>query len=143
MFYRNGDKMMAVEIEPGASFRARPPKVLFEGRYSMIFGSYDVSADGKRFLMIRSAGQEGVLNRFGGSPVLVTAPCGRGSVTACNQRRPFLSRDRWERISAAEQAKSPKRLSTRQEEGGSGQVHIVLEWFEEIRRRARVAEPRP
>jgi len=80
MFYRNGDKMMAVEIEPGASFRARPPQVLFEGRYLVLSGSYDVSADGKRFLMIRSAGQE---------------------------------------------------------EGGSGQVHIVLEWFEEIRRRVR------
>ncbi len=81
LFYRNGDKMMAVEIEPGgASFRARTPRVLFEGRYSALGGSYDVSADGKRFLMLKSAAEP---------------------------------------------------------ESGPAQVHVVLEWFEEIRRRVR------
>ena len=33
LFYRNGDKMMAVEIASGATFVAAKPRVLFEGRY--------------------------------------------------------------------------------------------------------------
>jgi serine/threonine-protein kinase len=80
LFYRTGDKVMAVEIEPGPAFRARTPKVLFEGRYLTLNGSWDVSADGKRFLMLKSAGEQ---------------------------------------------------------ETASGQVQVVFEWFEEIRRRVR------
>jgi len=79
LFYRNGGKVMAVEIDAGPAFRARTPKVLFDGRYLDQFGSYDGSADGKRFLMLRGG----------------------------------------------------------QEETGGGQVYVVLEWFEEIRRRVR------
>ena len=47
-----------VPIEPGPTFKAGPPQILFEGAY--LFGSpnglrtYDVSPDGKRFLMIKS-----------------------------------------------------------------------------------------
>src|SRR6185436_2626009 len=48
LFYRNGDRMMAVAVEPGPAFRAGTPKMLFEGRYD--FG-YDVAPDGKRFLV--------------------------------------------------------------------------------------------
>ncbi len=80
LFYVNGDKMMGVEIEPGPAFRARTPKMLFEGRYQTAPGNYDVTADGKRFLMLRP---------------------GAGAET------------------------------------GPAQVHVVLEWFEEIRRRVR------
>jgi serine/threonine-protein kinase len=80
LFYRNLEKVMAVEIDPGPAFRARTPKVLFEGRYLPTVGSWDVSADGKRFLMIKGAGEQ---------------------------------------------------------ESGPGQVHVVFEWFEEIRRRVR------
>ena len=60
MFYRNGDKMMAVDIETKPVFRAGVPRVLFEGRYEASPGGlqpgagYDVSADGKHFLMIKS-----------------------------------------------------------------------------------------
>jgi Tol biopolymer transport system component len=64
LFYRNGDKMMAVEIETKPAFRAGRPTVLFEGRYDTSpIGlqpgiSYDVSPDGKRFLMIKPAGEQ-------------------------------------------------------------------------------------
>src|SRR5262249_32851079 len=48
LFYRNGDKMMAVDVDSSATFRAATPKMLFEKA-----GTYDVSSDGKRFLMVR------------------------------------------------------------------------------------------
>jgi serine/threonine-protein kinase len=50
LFYRNGDKMMAVDVQTSPAFRAGTPKVLFQGTYA---GSYDVAPDGKRFLMIK------------------------------------------------------------------------------------------
>jgi eukaryotic-like serine/threonine-protein kinase len=59
LFYRAGDNMMAVTIETKATFRASPPRVLFEGRYARIGwpqANYDVAADG-RFLMIRGDDQ--------------------------------------------------------------------------------------
>ena len=49
LFFRSGDRMMAVTIEPAATFTAGSPRVLFEGRYAP---GYDVAADG-RFLMVR------------------------------------------------------------------------------------------
>jgi hypothetical protein len=59
LFYRNGQKMMAVDIETKEGFRASSPKLLFEGQY--LGGpvgiqpgiGYDVSPDGRRFLMIK------------------------------------------------------------------------------------------
>jgi eukaryotic-like serine/threonine-protein kinase len=48
LFYRNGDKMMAVDVDTGATFRVGTPKMLFEKS-----GAYDVSPDGQRFLMVR------------------------------------------------------------------------------------------
>ena len=58
LFYRNGDKMMAVDIRAEAEFSASKPKLLFEGRFAIdpIGGdaiNYDVTADGQRFVMIR------------------------------------------------------------------------------------------
>jgi Tol biopolymer transport system component len=56
LFYRNGDKMMAVDIAPQPSFTAGKPRVIFEGRYVPPPGTspnYDVSPDGQRFLMIK------------------------------------------------------------------------------------------
>ncbi len=76
LFYRNADKVMAVEVVPGPSFRAGTPKTLFEGRYAR--GGYDAAPDGKRFLMMQSA----------------------------------------------------------QSEAGPAQLHVVMNWFEELRRRA-------
>jgi eukaryotic-like serine/threonine-protein kinase len=56
LFYRNGDKMMAVDIATQPSFTAGKPRVIFEGRYVPPPGTspnYDVSPDGQRFLMIK------------------------------------------------------------------------------------------
>ncbi len=67
IFYRNGDKMMVVPVmTAGASgeFQAGMPRLLWEGHYSHGMSSscgppgvsssnYDVTADGKRFLMVK------------------------------------------------------------------------------------------
>jgi serine/threonine-protein kinase len=60
LFYRNGDKMMAVDIMPGQSFKAGSPHLLFEGQFARRPGTdgeanYDISPDGQRFLMIKAA----------------------------------------------------------------------------------------
>jgi len=59
MFYRNGDKMMAVDVNSrGASFVAAKPRLLFEGQYFAFpgYSNYDISPDGRRFLMIKESG---------------------------------------------------------------------------------------
>ena len=48
LFYRNGDKMMAVDIKTEPGFIAGKPRLLFEGQ----FGPGDVASDG-RFLMVQ------------------------------------------------------------------------------------------
>jgi serine/threonine-protein kinase len=61
MFYRSGNKMMAVDVKLEPSFSAGIPKMLFEGPYVRTpgtFPNYDVSPDGQRFLMLKSAEQE-------------------------------------------------------------------------------------
>jgi hypothetical protein len=78
LFYRNYDKLMAVEIDPGPTFRAGKPRLLFEGNYE---SGYDVAPDGKRFMMVK----------------------------------------------ASESATAPK-------------LHVVLEWFDELRRRVPPAK---
>ena len=55
LFYREGNKVMAVAIKPGAELRFDPAVQLFEGRYG---GSYDVAPDG-RFVMIPLPQQAG------------------------------------------------------------------------------------
>jgi Tol biopolymer transport system component len=58
LFYRSGDKMMAVDIATQPGFSAGKPRVLFEGRYEptpATFPNYDVSPDGQRFLMLKPA----------------------------------------------------------------------------------------
>jgi Tol biopolymer transport system component len=86
LFYRNGDKMMAVDVQTTPAFRVSAPKLLFEGHYFegraiVAYGgysaTYDVSPDGKRFLMLKPAAQN----------------------------------------------------------AGSGQLHVVVNWYEELRRR--------
>jgi hypothetical protein len=62
LFYiEPGGALMSVRIEPGASFAAGNPTKLFEGPYFLgapTTGtrSYDVSPDGRRFLMVKDAG---------------------------------------------------------------------------------------
>ncbi len=51
LFYRSGNRMMAVEVESGAAFRAGAPKMLFE-RAGLTDG-FDVAPDGQRFLVIK------------------------------------------------------------------------------------------
>jgi Tol biopolymer transport system component len=64
LYYRSGDRMMAVSVTTSPEFTAAAPRLLWEGAYSSGTGSscgmpgvasssYDVSADGRRFLMVR------------------------------------------------------------------------------------------
>ncbi len=56
LFYRNGDKMMAVDITTQPSITTGSPRLLFEGRYEFSGNGdsgYDVAPDGQRFLMIQ------------------------------------------------------------------------------------------
>jgi len=52
LFYRVGNRMMVVEVELTASFRAGKPKLLFEG--GPYQAGYDVAPDGSRFLMVKA-----------------------------------------------------------------------------------------
>jgi len=83
LFYRSADgHMLAVDVVTSPSFRAGTPKALFATKsYESL--QYDVSPDGKRFLMI----------------------------------------------------KRPEAV-----EGPGGEAIVVLNWFEELRRRAPVGK---
>jgi len=56
LFYRNGNKMMSVEIEDKPSFTFTNPRLLFTGYVSGLAGlpGYDVAPDGQRFLMLKA-----------------------------------------------------------------------------------------
>jgi serine/threonine protein kinase/Tol biopolymer transport system component len=69
LFYRNGDKMMAVAVDTRQRLTVSKPQVLWQGHYSHGMSSscgapgptstnYDVTADGKRFLMIQDKDQD-------------------------------------------------------------------------------------
>jgi serine/threonine-protein kinase len=71
LYYRYGDSMMAAPVSTGAAFSAGRPQELWRGHYSPGMGSscggpgptssnYDVTADGKRFLMIKDDDQDSV-----------------------------------------------------------------------------------
>jgi Tol biopolymer transport system component len=58
LFYRNGDKMMAVDVSTQPSFSPGTPRALFERHYRLTpfpqtIPTFDVSSDGQRFLMIK------------------------------------------------------------------------------------------
>jgi Tol biopolymer transport system component len=59
LFYRNGDKMMAVETNTKSNFSADKPKLLFERHYATYntMPAYDVTPDGQRFLLAKTGGQ--------------------------------------------------------------------------------------
>lgn len=60
LFYRSGNKMMAVEIITQPSFSVGKPELLFEGQYmptASTIPNYDVSPDGQRFLMLKPDAQ--------------------------------------------------------------------------------------
>ena len=53
LFYRNGNKMMVVEVDSGDDLALGRAKLLFESdKTSRTVGAYDVSGDGERFVMI-------------------------------------------------------------------------------------------
>jgi Tol biopolymer transport system component/predicted Ser/Thr protein kinase len=61
LFYRSGDKMLAVDITTQPSFAAGKPRLLFQGPYlpsPATSSNYDVSLDGQRFLMVKPNEQE-------------------------------------------------------------------------------------
>jgi Tol biopolymer transport system component len=72
LFYRNGDRMMVVDVATSPTLTLSQPRILFEQRYA--FGSaqtvpnYDVSPDGQRFVMVKDDSSFGrfsiVLNWF-------------------------------------------------------------------------------
>ena len=74
LFYRSGNQMMAVSVQTDPTFRAGRPEVLFQGPYPSTpnpagLQYYDISPDGERFLMTKTAVQEAgqinvVLNWF-------------------------------------------------------------------------------
>lgn len=55
LFYREGKRMMEVDVETQAEFKAGPPREIFQGEYWALDlnRSFDVSPDGSRFLMMK------------------------------------------------------------------------------------------
>jgi len=66
LFYRNGNKMMAVDVTATPDLKLSTPHLLFEQRYAFSAGitiaNYDVSRDGQRFLMVKNEAGAGRLN---------------------------------------------------------------------------------
>ena len=69
LFYRNGDSMLAVAVSTASTFSAGRPQELWKGHYShgmssscgapgLTSSNYDVTAEGKRFLMIKDEDQD-------------------------------------------------------------------------------------
>jgi hypothetical protein len=60
LFYRDGNRMMAVKVAGTERFSPGRPEVLFEREYFQAGGpgvmNYDVTSDGQRFLMLKRAG---------------------------------------------------------------------------------------
>jgi serine/threonine-protein kinase len=74
LYFRNGDKMMAVAVSTAPTFTAGRPQMLWEGHYShgmsascgpagATSSNYDVTPDGKRFLMIKDAAPDTAISR--------------------------------------------------------------------------------
>jgi Tol biopolymer transport system component len=61
LFYRDGSKMMVVDVTTQPRFGATKPRILFEGSYAadtLAWRSYDITADGHRFVMVRPSEEE-------------------------------------------------------------------------------------
>jgi Tol biopolymer transport system component len=74
LFYRNDDTMMAVPVSTASGFTAGRPQELWKGHYShgmssscgppgLSSSNYDVTSDGKRFLMIKDDDQDSATSR--------------------------------------------------------------------------------
>ncbi len=75
LYYRNGDKMMVVDVRTQPTFTAGRPRLLWEGHYSAGMSSscgapgvtsfnYDVTPDGQRFLMVKDVHQDVASNKI-------------------------------------------------------------------------------
>ncbi|HET9794436.1 MAG TPA: protein kinase [Thermoanaerobaculia bacterium] len=67
IFYVQGDRVMAVEVRNGPSFQVGPPRPLFSGPFNLRTApltNYDVSPDGRTFLMVRPAGNAGIVRQL-------------------------------------------------------------------------------
>ena len=66
LFYRSGDRMMAVPLKIRRTFTAARPQLLFEAHYEAypLTTSYDVTPDRQRFLMVKSSSPSGDSNRI-------------------------------------------------------------------------------
>jgi Tol biopolymer transport system component len=55
LFYRQGNRMMVVDMQTKSTFKVRAPRLLFEGPYarSNFWTNYDVAANGQRFVMLK------------------------------------------------------------------------------------------
>ena len=66
LFYRNANKMMGVDVSVSAAeLSLSTPRVLFDQRYTFetsTIANYDISLDGKRFLMVKDEFGAGRLN---------------------------------------------------------------------------------
>ena len=58
LFYQNGRRLMAVDVTLGSTFNASTPRALFEAAASPDAPGFDISPDGKRFLIIRNESRE-------------------------------------------------------------------------------------
>jgi serine/threonine-protein kinase len=60
IYYRKDDAVMAVSVETEGSFKSGKPEFLFRGPYVVLGANeghpWDISPDGKRFLMMKGAG---------------------------------------------------------------------------------------
>jgi len=74
LFYRNEDSMMAVRVSTASGFSAGHPQELWKGHYShgmstscgpagLTSSNYDVTPDGKRFLMIKDEDQDSATSK--------------------------------------------------------------------------------
>jgi serine/threonine protein kinase len=61
LFYRSSDAIMAVSVRTDTTFSLETPRILFRGTYvSLEENAWDISLDGKRFLMIKPPASTGV-----------------------------------------------------------------------------------
>ncbi len=62
LFYHNGDSFMTVGVETDPTFKPGNPKILFKGKYLFSSNGYvfwDISPDGKRFLLLKPSASAG------------------------------------------------------------------------------------
>jgi Tol biopolymer transport system component/tRNA A-37 threonylcarbamoyl transferase component Bud32 len=53
IFYRSGDKVMAVPVETQPAFKAGTPRMWFPGEGYVGLGNYDIAADGEHLVMLK------------------------------------------------------------------------------------------